>query len=77
MFQIVNNRDNTRSQLFSYDWLNRLASGQSNGPEWGETFTIDAWGNLTNRSGVSGKTYTEPLNAAPGCPDATEGFCLC
>jgi RHS repeat-associated protein len=45
---------------------------------WGETYSpsatgpgvpptipgIDAWGNLTNRSGVTGKTYTEPLN----CP---------
>jgi RHS repeat-associated protein len=45
---------------------------------WGETYSpsatspgiapttpgIDAWGNLTNRSGVTGKTYNEPLN----CP---------
>jgi len=48
---------------------------------WGETFSptatspgvapttpgIDAWGNLTNRSGVTGKTYAEPLN----CPANT------
>jgi RHS repeat-associated protein len=48
---------------------------------WGETFSptatspgvapttpgIDAWGNLTNRSGVTGKTYAESLN----CPANT------
>lgn len=51
----------------------------SGGSSWGETFGpvatdpgvppatpgIDAWGNLTNRSGVNGKNNTEPLNAAP------------
>jgi hypothetical protein len=36
--QIVNNRDNTRTQSFTYDSLNRIASGQSSGPQWGETF---------------------------------------
>src|SRR5947209_20623834 len=41
----------------------RLASGQSSGTQWGETFTIDSWGNLTNRTGIAGKTYYEALNA--------------
>lgn len=53
----------------------------TNGPNWGETYSpvatspgvapttsgIDAWGNLTNTSGVTGKTYTESLN----CPANT------
>jgi RHS repeat-associated protein len=65
--QIVNNRDNTRNENFTYDSLNRIASGYSSGTQWGETFTIDGWGNLTNRAGISGKTYYEPLN----CPANT------
>jgi RHS repeat-associated protein len=62
--QIVNNRDTTRTQIFTYDSLNRITSGESNGTQWGENFTIDAWGNLTNRSLPSGKTSYEALD----CP---------
>ncbi len=61
-YQVVNNRDNTRNDIFTYDSLNRIASAQSNGTQWGETFTIDAWGNLTNETGIAGKTYHESLN---------------
>jgi RHS repeat-associated protein len=62
---ITNNRDGNRTQNFSYDSLNRITQAYTNGPNWGETYTIDAWGNLTNRGPVSGKTNYEPLNAAP------------
>ena len=62
VYQIVNNRDNTRTQSFTYDSLNRIASGQSSGSQWGETFTIDSWSNLTNRAGIAGKTNYESLN---------------
>ena len=82
VFQIVNNRDNNRTQNFLYDSLNRIQQAYSNAnsgqKSWGETFSpsatspgvppttpgIDAWGNLTNRSGVTGKAHTEPL----ACP---------
>ena len=82
VFQIVNTRDNNRTQNFLYDSLNRIQQAYSNATSgatsWGETFSntatapgvapstagIDSWGNLTNRSGVTGKTNTEPL----GCP---------
>jgi RHS repeat-associated protein len=81
VYQIVNNRDNTRTQNFNYDSLNRIQQAYSSGTQWGETFSptatspgvapstpgIDAWGNLTNRSGVTGKTYGESLN----CPANT------
>jgi RHS repeat-associated protein len=67
--QSITNCVNTaRSQSFTYDALNRIETGQSSGPQWGETYTIDPWGNLTNRGGISGKTYSEPLNAAPATP---------
>jgi YD repeat-containing protein len=76
LYQTVNNLNNTRTQSFSYDSLNRIASGQSSGSQWGETFTIDAWGNLTNRTPIAGKTYSEPLNAAPASvQNQLNGFC--
>jgi RHS repeat-associated protein len=78
VYQIVNNRDGNRTQNFLYDSLNRIQQAYTNGPKWGETFGptatspgtppstsgIDAWGNLTNRSGVTGKTSYEGLS----CP---------
>jgi RHS repeat-associated protein len=74
IYQIVNNRDNTRSQSFTYDVLNRIATGQSSGTQWGETFTIDPWSNLTNRTGVAGKTYYEPLSTSAGTNNQLSGF---
>lgn len=71
VFQIVNNLDSSRSAVFQYDALNRIQQANTvttTGANcWGEVYTIDNWGNLTNRSGPSGMTgcATEPLNAAP------------
>jgi RHS repeat-associated protein len=65
---ITNCVTTSRSQSFTYDALNRIETGQSSGTQWGEMYTIDAWGNLTNRGGISGKTNYEPLNAAPATP---------
>jgi len=48
-----------------YDNLNRLSQAYTSGTNWGETFTIDPWGNLTNKGPVSGKTNYENFNAAP------------
>ena len=81
VIQIVNGKDNNRSQNFLYDSLNRIQQAYTSGPNWGETYSpnvtapgvapsvpgIDAWGNLTNRSGVTGKTNSESsLNCAGG-----------
>jgi RHS repeat-associated protein len=68
VYQIVNGRDNNRTQNFIYDGFNRISQASTTGPNWGETFTIDPWGNLTNRGPVSGKTNYELLNAAPASP---------
>jgi RHS repeat-associated protein len=62
VYQIMNGKDGNRTQNFSYDSLNRIQQAYTNGPNWGETYTIDAWGNLSNRAGVSGKTNYEPLS---------------
>jgi RHS repeat-associated protein len=53
---IQNNRDNNRTQAFTYDSLNRIASAQTpNSSLWGDTYVIDAWGNLTNKNQIAGK----------------------
>jgi len=72
--QIVNNRDNTRTENYTYDPLNRIASGYSSGTQWGETFTIDSWGNLTNEAGITGKTLHEGLNTSAGTNNRLAGF---
>ena len=73
---IANCRDSNRTQNFQYDNLNRIKQAYTSGPNWGETFTIDAWGNLTNRGPVSGKVNYESLNAAPASVNnQLNGYC--
>jgi hypothetical protein len=74
VYTIANNRDGTRTQSFAYDSLNRITSGQSSGTQWGETFTIDSWGNLTNESGIAGKSLHEGLNTWAGTNNQLSGF---
>ncbi len=74
VFQIVNNRDNNRTQNFTYDALNRIQQANSSGPNWGEVFTIDAWGNLTNKGPVSGKTNYEGLSVSATTQNRLSGF---
>jgi len=71
---ITNCLNTTRNQSFTYDALNRIASGQSSGPQWGETFSVDPWGNLTNEAGISGKTSHEGLNAPANTNNQLVGF---
>src|SRR5207245_2537224 len=57
------------TQNFAYDSLNRLTSASTTGQgtvstNWGETYTIDAWGNLTNINLKTGWQNSETLNAA-------------
>src|SRR5258708_27128485 len=61
--------------------LNRITQAYTTGnsplaTSWGESFTIDPWGNLTNKPQVTVKTNTEPLNAAPASiKNQLNGFC--
>jgi RHS repeat-associated protein len=56
---ITNNRDSTRSQTFTYDYLNRIATGAAStyavSPPhcWGESYTIDRYGNLSTIGSIS------------------------
>jgi RHS repeat-associated protein len=74
IYQIANNRDTTRTENFTYDNLNRLTQGSSSGTKWGEAFTVDPWGNMWQRSLVSGKTNYEPLNAPASLQNQLTGF---
>jgi len=92
VFQIANNRDGNRTQNFLYDPLNRIWQAYTNGTNWGETYSpntyapgtafsaanagTDAWGNLTNRSGVTGKSLYEGLSASPASvKNQLNGYC--
>ncbi len=74
VLSITNCVNTTRTENFTYDSLNRIASGYSSGTQWGETFTIDAWGNLYSREGVAGKTNYEPLSVSAGTNNQLSGF---
>jgi len=82
VFQVINNVDSTRSAAFQYDTLNRIQQANTINTTssncWGEVYTIDAWGNLTNISGVSSMPhcYTEGLAAAPASANnQLNGYC--
>jgi RHS repeat-associated protein len=49
IFTITNVKDSTRTQSFIYDPLNRLITAGDNG-HWANSYTYDAWGNLTNKT---------------------------
>jgi RHS repeat-associated protein len=73
---VINCRDTNRTQNFNYDALNRITQAFTSGPNWGETFTIDAWSNLTNKAQYPGKTLYESLNAAPASiRNQLNGYC--
>ena len=66
IYQIANKLDDTRTQNFSYDPLNRVQQAYTNGSNWGQQFTIDAWSNLTVVGALSGKApvgvFTASIN---------------
>lgn len=64
VLSITNGMDSTRSQTYTYDNLNRVASGRDTS-HWGETYTYDNWGNLyqtTRMSGLSGNNWSVTAN---------------
>jgi RHS repeat-associated protein len=74
VWDVTNNRDTSRNQVFNYDQLNRLISAQNAGTDctkktvnnlteyWGDNYGYDAWGNLTQKTVT--KCSAENLNAA-------------
>jgi RHS repeat-associated protein len=74
VFRLINNKDLSRIQTFTYDALNRLTSAQNNGTDcsiklpdghtkfWGNTYNYDAWGNLVEKA--PSKCAAENLSVA-------------
>jgi RHS repeat-associated protein len=55
VYQLINNKDTTRSQIFTYDPLNRIASAKtSSSTLWGNNYVYDPWGNLTQKNPMAG-----------------------
>jgi RHS repeat-associated protein len=71
VFQVIDNYDSTRSATFAYDPLNRITQANTVNTTsancWGEVFTLDNLGNLTNIGGVSsmGSCWHENLTGNP------------
>jgi RHS repeat-associated protein len=57
VYQVVNNLTSTRTRQYTYDSLNRIATGQSTGTQWGESYTIDPWGNMTAIGSYNSKPH--------------------
>ena len=85
---IANCRDTNRTANFTYDSFNRIQTAYSSGPNWGESFGstvapggipatagIDPWGNLWQRSPITGKTGSESL--ACGVPNTKNQLNTC
>lgn len=71
VMRITNNVSTTRSQMFSYDALNRLATAGTvnlSGTNcWDESYGYDPWGNLLNIGSVSGYSgCAQPDNLSVG-----------
>jgi RHS repeat-associated protein len=65
VYSITNNLDSTRSQTFTYDQLNRLITAQTTSTHatspthcWGETYSLDTWGNLLSSAATTNSNYT-------------------
>src|ERR1035437_6399353 len=59
-FTRLHDAHGTGSQSFTYDQLNRVQSAQA-GTSWGDTYVYDPWGNLLQKSPMSGVGAAENL----------------
>jgi RHS repeat-associated protein len=77
--QVTNCLNTNRTQNFDYDALNRIKDGYTTGTGstlglWGEVYTIDPWGNLTNIGLYPGQYNSETLNAPANVANQLTGF---
>jgi RHS repeat-associated protein len=84
VYVLTNNKDNTRSQAFTYDATNRLISAQNAGTDctqtlggghtkfWGNSYAYDAWGNLLAKTVT--KCSAENLNVTALTNNRLSGY---
>ena len=75
LYTAANNKDTTRTQAYTYDTLNRILTAKTSGTDctvilsgsqtkfWGESFTYEAWGNLTGKASTQCSAENTPLAA--------------
>jgi RHS repeat-associated protein len=67
---IANNRDTTRSQSFTYDQLNHIATAKTTSTSgascWDESFGLDVWGNLLSIARITGYSCSNEENLSVG-----------
>lgn len=77
---VTNNRDNTRSQSFTYDSLNRILSAKTSSTSgancWDEQFGYDPWGNFLSIGRISGYICSneELLSVAATTKNQVSGY---
>ncbi len=75
VMQITNNRDITRSTIYTYDKLNRLSSaGTSNTTTWGDAYVYDPFGNLLQENVTQGTAESLQVNVDAGNHINTGGW---
>ncbi len=78
--QITDNLNSARNQNFSYDQLNRIKQadegpvGNSGVGRWGQSYTIDAWGNLSNIALTKGTASTLSVAIGTNNRFTTSGY---
>jgi REP element-mobilizing transposase RayT len=69
---IINGRDNSRSQSFAYDALNRIwlarTQATTGANAWGQAFGYDPWGNLLTTALTQGAAPHRVLRRREGVP---------
>jgi RHS repeat-associated protein len=72
--QIVNRRDNSRNQTFTYDPLNRLLSATS--ANWSESFVYDPWANMLQKNITGSVAPPElPVNLTVAANNQVTNWC--
>ena len=67
LVKITNGVSSGRTTNYKYDQLNRIVAGWHDATDWGTQYTLDIWGNLTQKA---------PCNNTVGCPSRTTGESL-
>jgi len=67
LVKITNGVSSGRTTNYKYDQLNRIVAGWHDATDWGTQYTLDIWGNLTQKA---------PCNNTVGCPSRTTGDSL-
>ena len=82
---ITNNRDTTRSQAFTYDWLNRISTAETTSTDstsaahcWSQVFGYDIWANLYSiqpgSSAYSGCSEPSAFSSTATAQNQLSGF---